>query len=132
MKNELETKIAAGVCIQEMKRLQIRIESEKYEFPDTPVLSELNSLAWLPLYVDMAYYCTCCCIVGLSVERYILICLYDRAKSLLTKKNRVKMLLVSTIATLVPSCFKVAEHGEISWIVQVCFTRLLQKANYYE
>ncbi len=74
---------------------------------------------FLRLHIDIAFYATCCCIVGLAVERYILICRYSDAKILLTKSVRVLFLFVSLILTALPVVMKFFDDGDEAWLSQV-------------
>ncbi len=63
-------------------------------------------------HIDIAYFATCCCVVGLAFERYVLICRYNEAKILLTKGVRIKFLLLSVLLTALPIVLKVLERGQ--------------------
>ena len=83
------------------------------------LLNNLIGSQILRLHVDIAFCATCCCIVGLAVERYILICRYSDAKTLLTKSVRVTFLILSSILTASPLILKFFDDGEEALLSQV-------------
>ncbi len=70
-------------------------------------------------HIDIAYFATCCCVVGLAIERYILICHYSEAQTILSKSFRIQHFIVSVVLTVFPVVLKVAENKDNAWLAEV-------------
>ena len=79
----------------------------------------MTSSSVLRLHVDLAYYATCCCVVGLAIERFILVCHFSDAQTLLSGSFRVKYTLASVTAVIIPTMVKVFEDGDDPWLNNV-------------
>ena len=81
---------------------------------------KIMSFEHLRLHIDIAYYSTCFCVMGLALERYILICRYNDAKFLLLRANRVKFFLISLFSTGLCVAVHVLENDDTeAWLSSV-------------
>ena len=93
-----------------------------YRFNDNHVATAVFSTWFIRYHIDIAYFATCCCVVGLALERYILICHYSEAKRLLSRSFRVKFLLLSLVLTALPIAVEVTEgFADEAWLSKVSY-----------
>ncbi len=82
------------------------------------------SVPYLRLHIDIAYYVTCLCVAGLAIERYILVCHYSDAKTILTKRFRAIYSALSLLAAVIPVLMKLLEQQSEPWLGGVNYAPL--------